>query len=353
MAMVKAAPDICERISGWLVALETAHDLPELLRAEAQAAAWYWGAWERLPIEFGIRDSTLVPDHWKSFGQRRSLHGHGPRAATNAANAMLNYLYALLEAECRLACLAIGLDPGLGIFHTDQQSRDSMALDLMEALRPHADAMVLKDLIHGKLRRRDFSETPDGTVRVAPVVEHVARTLAHRSGRRGRLPTPLTHDNNSTAQDDSRKGVRREPTTPPTPNTCGDCGLVLERRDRLYCDQCLSTRRLGRSENIKAAHKRLREMRAAGDDPGSRRNIRRKIGASNRSRQQAIMEWEASHGREFSADLFRSDILPGLQDVAVTRMAVATGLSIQYCSRIRSGRNVPHPMHWQALSELT
>ena len=39
--------------------------------------------------------------------------------------AILNYLYAVLEAESRIALLAIGLDPGIGILHTDQRARDS------------------------------------------------------------------------------------------------------------------------------------------------------------------------------------------------------------------------------------
>ena len=43
----------------------------------------------------------------------------------NLANAMLNYLYAVLESETRLAVAALGLDPGLGFFHTDTAARDS------------------------------------------------------------------------------------------------------------------------------------------------------------------------------------------------------------------------------------
>lgn len=370
-AMVKASPDIRQRINGWLVALEDAQDLPALLHAEAQAALWYWGAWERRPIQFGTRDSALVPEHWKTFGQRRSLHGNGPRAATNPANAMLNYLYALLEAECRLACMAIGLDPGLGIFHTDQQSRDSMALDLMEALRPRADAFVLREIASRKVRRRDFAEEPDGTVRIlaplthhlascipglrrkaAPVVEQAARTLSLRSGRKGRLPTPLTRDNNRASQEGRRMGERPKPATPSSPNGCRDCGLVLADRHRMYCDECLVARRLAKTDNIHVAHERLRVMREAGDVPVSRQEVRAKIGRNNRARQRAILEWENTHGRRSDPDAFRREVLPGLQGVTVTRMAAATGLSIQYCSRIRAGHNTPHPMHWEALGQL-
>jgi CRISPR-associated protein Cas1 len=56
---------------------------------------------------------------------------------------MLNYLYALLEAETTIACHAVGLDPTIGIVHADNRGRDSLALDLMETARPKVDAYVL------------------------------------------------------------------------------------------------------------------------------------------------------------------------------------------------------------------
>jgi len=98
--------------------LKTATDLPALLVIEAQAASAYWKAWSMQPIPFPSRDASNLPKHWTVFGQRASLITGGPRLATNPANAILNYLYALLEAETTLACHALGLDPGLGIFHT-------------------------------------------------------------------------------------------------------------------------------------------------------------------------------------------------------------------------------------------
>lgn len=87
-------------------------------------------------------------------------------------------------------------------------------------------------------------------------------------------------------------------------------------------------------------------MRAPGNAPTARVETRRKIGMNNRARQRAI------HGRAFDPGVFKRDILPTLQRVTVTRMAAATGLSIQYCSRVKSGLNVPHPMHLPALEML-
>ena len=41
---------------------------------------------------------------------------------------MLNYLYAILESEARLALATLGLDPGIGVLHNDLRSRDEFGL---------------------------------------------------------------------------------------------------------------------------------------------------------------------------------------------------------------------------------
>jgi len=98
-----------------------------------------------------------VPDHWLTFGQRHSLLSKpSPRRAINPANAMLNYLYAILEAEARIAALRMGLDPGLGLLHADQRSRDSLPCDLMEPVRPKVDAFVLELLAMSRIPQGRF-----------------------------------------------------------------------------------------------------------------------------------------------------------------------------------------------------
>jgi len=95
--------------------------------------------------------------------RRPSISRHGKSAqATNPANAIVNYLYSILEAEARIAALKIGLDPGLGVMHADLKARDSLVCDLMEAVRPDVDAYVLDLLEHKAFRRTDFFETREG-----------------------------------------------------------------------------------------------------------------------------------------------------------------------------------------------
>ena len=118
-------------------ALEQAETLNELMWLEAQAANHYWHAWTDVECRFITADQSKIPDHWRTFVKRASrFGGSGSHNAANPINAILNYLYALLEAEAVIASQTVGLDPGVGILHVDKQARDSLALDLMEPVRP-------------------------------------------------------------------------------------------------------------------------------------------------------------------------------------------------------------------------
>jgi CRISPR-associated endonuclease Cas1 len=137
--------------------LARATSIEELRFFESEAARAYWRAWENLPVRFSQRDSARIPEHWLSFGNRSSLISKpSPRRATNPANALLNYVYAILEAETRIALIRVGLDPAIGIMHFDLRARDSLACDLMEAIRPQADEYVFELVQSREFRQKDF-----------------------------------------------------------------------------------------------------------------------------------------------------------------------------------------------------
>jgi hypothetical protein len=91
----------------------------------------------------------------------------------------LNYLYAILEVECRLAAATLGLDPGIGVSHVDTPSRDSLACDLMQPVRPEFDKFVLDWLKAVPLSRSDFFEERDGNCRLmAQFAERLSQTAS-------------------------------------------------------------------------------------------------------------------------------------------------------------------------------
>ena len=102
-----------------------------------------------------------------------------PFRATTPGNALLNFLYAILETEMTIALHGAGLDPGIGLFHADVDRRASLALDAIEAVRPYVDAWLLTYLSTSVFANRDFTELADGEVRLThPLNSHLAHSAA-------------------------------------------------------------------------------------------------------------------------------------------------------------------------------
>jgi CRISPR-associated endonuclease Cas1 len=159
-------PRAAQLISEHRSAIDDARTIETLRLWESRAAYEYWSVWRKIPISFPTRDITRVPEHWQHFGGRVSPLTGSPRLAVSPPNAMLNYLYAILEAEARLAAAALGLDPGIGLMHVDSPARDSLACDLMEPVRPQVDAYVLDWISREPIRRDWFFEQRDGNCRL-------------------------------------------------------------------------------------------------------------------------------------------------------------------------------------------
>jgi len=185
---------------GLCEALDRAGTIDEVRLCEAKAAAIYWNAWTNIPLNVRGRDLARLPARWARYESRASILTGAPRAATNPVNALLNYLYSLLESESRLALLAAGCDPTLGVLHADQRNRDSFALDAMEPIRPDVDAFVLDLLEAHVFTSREFVELPNGVCRVrAPLTHDLALTLprwrllvARRRAPRARVSPRVT-----------------------------------------------------------------------------------------------------------------------------------------------------------------
>jgi hypothetical protein len=72
----------------------------------------------------------------------------------------------------------------------------------------------------------------------------------------------------------------------------------------------------------------------------------RRAGA-NVTRKREAREWDVQHGKLVDLSAFQRDILPLIQDIPLSRLQRATGLSLRYVSLIRRGERTPHPRHWQ------
>jgi CRISPR-associated protein Cas1 len=103
----------------------------------------------------------------RADGAAFAFGGRSRRPPLDRVNALLSFLYAMLGHDCRSALEAHGLDPQVGFLHADRPGRASLALDLMEELRPVlADRLALSLINRRQLEARDFVVEGPGGVRL-------------------------------------------------------------------------------------------------------------------------------------------------------------------------------------------
>lgn len=109
-----------------------------------------------------------------SFIEAFRFQGRSRRPPLDAVNALLSFFYSLLSYECASALETVGLDPQVGFLHRDRPGRLSLALDLMEELRPYlVDRFVLTLINNGQVSPGDFLRKESGAV----IMEEAVRRL--------------------------------------------------------------------------------------------------------------------------------------------------------------------------------
>ena len=135
---------VVAQLAGLAEQAEHAPDAASLLGIEGVAARLYFGA---LP---SLLSADALPG--PGFTGLRNR-----RPPTDAVNCLLSFCYALLAKETLAACLVVGFDPYLGLFHRPRFGRPALALDLAEEFRPLlADSCVLTLINNREISASDF-----------------------------------------------------------------------------------------------------------------------------------------------------------------------------------------------------
>lgn len=93
------------------------------------------------------------------------LKSRNKRPPLDRMNALLSFVYTLLSHDVTSALETVGLDPQVGFLHRDRPGRNSLALDMMEELRPYlADRLVLTLVNTGIITEKDFTEKENGAI---------------------------------------------------------------------------------------------------------------------------------------------------------------------------------------------
>ena len=339
--------------------VDTADKISTIRLLESQAASAYWSAWSNLPINFPRNALPRVPDHWCTFASRHSPLTGSPRLAANPPNAILNYLYALLESEARLAVAAMGLDPGLGVLHVDTRARDSLACDVMEPVRPQVDAYLLDWITREPLSRDWFFEQRNGSCRlmahfavrltetaptwgraVAPIAEWVARALWSTIRRPDSpLATRLTQRLRREA-----KGSGIAPVVPaPSPQSiCQGCGKVIATGNA-NCAVCA----------VGVSRQRMSDVARLGRAASRSSIARARVSETQRRQAVARYGWSPSSQPDWLTEgVYTEKIKPLLARASISEIARALDVSYPYAAAIRAGRRRPHARRWAALAEL-
>jgi CRISPR-associated endonuclease Cas1 len=342
--------------------LDSAESFDTLRILEANAAASYFREWRDIPVSWPKTDLAKIPQHWRFIGSRQSPLSGGPRLAVTPAHAILNYCFALLETETRLAISALGMDAGLGLgLHTDTANRDSLVFDVLEPIRPQVETWLLAWIAREPLRRADFFETSTGNCRlmsqmcthlggtapawgklIAPWAEYVAQTLwaGTTSGRtrNSSLPTRLTQQRRTEA-----KGkIWTASAAPPKPDHfCRGCGKKIAN-GRLNCTNCA----------VDGATERLAVAAKLGRVAAQRPEARAKHVASRQRHARAESAWGASKQPGWlTSEVFSQQVQPLLANSPTSAIRSRIGVSRWYAGRIREGYR-PHPRHWLSLADL-
>lgn len=140
----------CKFLQNTIYELRNCDDLDRLRGLEGNAASKY----------FNVFDELILRNKDEFFFNERNR-----RPPLDNVNALLSFTYTLLMGITSAALTTVGLDPYVGFLHRDRPGRASLALDLMEELRPvMADRFVLTAINKQIVAPNDFIKKENGAV---------------------------------------------------------------------------------------------------------------------------------------------------------------------------------------------
>jgi CRISP-associated protein Cas1 len=132
-----------------------AKSVKEIILIESQVAQFYWEQFAK----------AVPKKHEFEFRKNFTTNMMG---SSDEVNTMLNYGYALLEAECLRAINSIGLDRHVGFVHELRSGSNALAYDFQELFRYIVDMTVIALLEANIMQKSDFIRTENYSLRLRP-----------------------------------------------------------------------------------------------------------------------------------------------------------------------------------------
>lgn len=99
--------------------------------------------------------SKLIPSQYTFSGRSRN-------PAKDYFNCMLNYAYGILYSNVEKCCIIAGLDPYIGVMHTDNYNKKALVFDLVELYRGYMNEVVFKLFSTKQVKQDMFNQVPNG-----------------------------------------------------------------------------------------------------------------------------------------------------------------------------------------------
>jgi CRISPR-associated protein Cas1 len=113
---------------------------------------------ERIRGFEGACAAAYLSGYCALFAESLGFRGRNRRPPRDPVNAALSLAYTLLHFDAVRAAHVSGLDPMVGFYHRPAHGRESLACDLIEPLRPRADAWVRTIFAERTVRAEHFTQ---------------------------------------------------------------------------------------------------------------------------------------------------------------------------------------------------
>ena len=140
-----------------LIGQQKTKDLNKLLMCEGRIAGLYWDNLKKI-------FNKLAPEF--NYQGRKNKSYSWNMNASDEINALLNYGYAILEAQVKRSINTVGFDPSIGYLHEIAHSKYPLQYDIQELYRWLIDLSVIELLEEKRLKKSDFIVTENYHIRL-------------------------------------------------------------------------------------------------------------------------------------------------------------------------------------------
>jgi len=137
----------------------------------------------------------------EAINESWGFKGRNKRPPKDPLNALFSLTYTIAMTELKTTVHERGLDPCIGFLHSPKPGRESLVLDLLEPLRPGADAFIIDILDNNMLKPEHFSYNKKYGCRL----DKSGRSIYYTSWADWRLNWPEWNNKNNNSESEILK----------------------------------------------------------------------------------------------------------------------------------------------------